>query len=361
MTTPALGLRTGVLLLGQHAPHRLVDLATRAEALGYDDLWYADERFYREVYGGLTLCALRTTRLRLGPCVTDPYSRHPALTAMAIATLDEVSGGRAVLGIGAGVSGFRELGIVRDRPALAIREAVHVIRALLRGETVTFRGALVSVEGARLDFAPLRPAIPIYVASNAPRGLETAGRVADGAMMQGCVADAALAYFRAHVARGARAAGRDPAAVELVARINVCIHDDHAVARHLMRRSVAVSLIAQQPDFPGFVAAGLEVPPQLREAVRGLSYGYLSEAAAQVAALVPDAFVDALTLAGPVEVVAAGVARMAARGIRAFVLYPMDPDGRIERTIERFATEVVPRAAQLLASPARPVDDLPTP
>ncbi len=347
-------LRTGLLLLGEHPPSRLADLAAAAEALGYDCLWYADERFYREVYSGLALCAQRTTRLRLGPCVTDPYSRHPALTAMAIATLDEMSGGRAVLGLGAGISGFRELGIARQRPAQAIREAVHVIRALLRGETVTYRGEIISAEGARLDFTPLRPDIPVYVASNAPRGLEVAGQVADGAIMQGCVTDVALAYFRKHVTRGARRAGRDPAAVELVGRINVCIGEDATAARDFMRRSVAVSLIAQQPTFPGFVAAGLEVPAQIRQAVAGLTYGYLSDAAAQVAPLVPDAFVDALTLAGPVETVAAGVARMQRAGISQFVLYPVAPDRRIERTIERFAEEALPLAAQMTASPAHP-------
>ncbi len=347
-------LRTGLLLLGEHPPGRLLDLATQAEALGFDYLWYADERFYREVYSGLTLCAHRTTRLRLGPCVTDPYSRHPALTAMAIATLDEVSGGRAVLGLGAGVSGFRELGVARRRPAVAIGEAIHVIRALLRGETVTYQGTVVSVHGAALNFSPPRPEVPIYVASNAPQGLETAGRLAEGAIMQGCVADAALAYFRAHVARGAQRAGRRLEAVDLVARINVCIHDDPAVARDVMRRSVAVSLIAQQPTFPGFAAAGLDVPPEIRQAVAGLPYGYLGDAAAQVAPLVPDQFVDALTLAGPVEAVAAGVARMVRAGITQFVIYPLAPDRQIERTIERFATEVLPKAATMTASPAHP-------
>src|SRR2546425_10316476 len=111
-----------------------------AEATGYDDLWLADERFFREAYACLTLCALRTRRVRLGPCVTDPYTRHPALTAMAIATLDEISGGRAALGIGAGVSGFRELGVDPARSAVAVREAVELIRRLLAGETVTAKG-----------------------------------------------------------------------------------------------------------------------------------------------------------------------------------------------------------------------------
>src|SRR5512134_3441110 len=123
-------------MLPAYEPARLADLAVLAESAGFDDFWLADERFFREVYACLTLCALRTRRIRLGPCVTDPYSRHPALTAMAIATLDEIAGGRALLGIGAGISGFAELGVVREKPARAIREAVTLIRRLLAGEEV---------------------------------------------------------------------------------------------------------------------------------------------------------------------------------------------------------------------------------
>jgi 5,10-methylenetetrahydromethanopterin reductase len=127
-------LRTGLLLLPTYDAAQLAALAELAEGTGYDDLWLADERFFREVYASLTVCALRTRRIRLGPCVTDPYSRHPALTAMAIATLDEISNRRAVLGIGAGVSGFRELGVDASRSAVAIREAIELIRRLLAGD-----------------------------------------------------------------------------------------------------------------------------------------------------------------------------------------------------------------------------------
>src|SRR5579864_4916654 len=106
----------------------LVDRSRLAEASGYDAVWVADERFYREVYSTLAVLAQNTRRVQLGTCVTDPFARHPALTAMAIATLDEISGQRAILGIGAGISGFPELGIVRRKPAAAIREMVEVVR-----------------------------------------------------------------------------------------------------------------------------------------------------------------------------------------------------------------------------------------
>ena len=107
-------MKGGLLLLPHDPPERLVEIARLAESCGYDHLWLADERFFREVYASLALCAAGTRRIQLGPCVTDPYSRHPALTAMAIATLDEVSDGRAVLGLGAGISGFAELGVRRE-------------------------------------------------------------------------------------------------------------------------------------------------------------------------------------------------------------------------------------------------------
>src|SRR5258708_6130640 len=130
----------------------MAELAARAEELSYDDIWLADERFFREVYATLAVVAQRTTRVRLGPCVTDPFTRHPALTAMAIATLDEIAGGRAALGIGAGVSGLRELGVDGSKSATAIREAIELIRRLLAGETVTVKGERVSFHDGRLDF-----------------------------------------------------------------------------------------------------------------------------------------------------------------------------------------------------------------
>lgn len=336
-------LTTGLLLLPAHPPGRLAEIAQLAERTGYDYLWLADERFFREVYASLTLAALRTQRIKLGPCVTDPYSRHAALTAMAIATLDEISGQRAVLGIGAGVSGFRELGIAREKPGVGLREAVEVIRKLLAGETVTYKGSVVQIEGGHLDWRPVRADVPMYIASQRPVGCRSAGRVADGAIMQGCVAEPLLAFFRDTVAAGAREAGRDAGRIDLVARINVCVHDDRQLARDLMRPTIVRSLAAQRPDFFTFRTAGLTVPPALARQLEGLTYAYDPRPFQAAAALVPDAFVDAVTLAGPPDEVAAGVARLARQGVTQFMLYPMSPDGRIELVIERFQSEVMPR------------------
>jgi 5,10-methylenetetrahydromethanopterin reductase len=335
-------LRTGLLLLPSYPVARLGEIAQSAEALGYDDLWIADERFFREVYACLTICALRTERIRLGTCVTDPYSRHPALTAMAIATVDEIAGGRAVLGLGAGVSGFRELGIDGSRSATALREAIELIRPLLAGQAVTVKGQQVAFHEGHLDFTPLRAAVPIYVASQRTAGCRVAGRLADGAIMQGCVAEPLLAFFRDTVRGTASQAGRDPAAIDLVARINVCVDDDPHAARDVMRPTIVRSLAAQRPDFFTFATAGLTPPPALREAVQALPYTHDPEPLRALAPQVPDEWVDAVTLAGPPAVVARGVSRLARGGITQLMVYPLSADRRPETTVERFQREVMP-------------------
>ena len=343
-------LRTGLLVLPSRRVDEMAQLAAHAEALGYDDVWLADERFFREVYSLLAVCAKHTKRVRLGPCVTDPYSRHPALTAMAIATLDEIAEGRAALGIGAGVSGLRELGIDSSKSATAIREAIELIRRLLAGEAVTVKGEQVSLNDGRLDFNPLRAEVPIYVASQRAAGCRVAGRVADGAIMQGAVAEPLVRFFRETVHGAAREAGRDPARIDLVARVNVCVHDDRRVARDVMRPTIVRSLTAQPNDFFTFATTGVTIPTALAGKVRALKYTHDPAVLRAIAAEVPDALVDACTLTGPPAEMAREVIRLARSGITQVMVYPLGEDGRIETTVERFQREVMPRVRQELTA-----------
>lgn len=129
-----------LLLLGRHHPDSLVGLARTAADNGFDRVLYADERFFRDCWTTLGYLAARVPDIGLGVCVTDPFVRHPALTAAAAATVDEVSGGRFTLGLGAGVSGFAAMGIERLKPLAAMREAVTLIRSLIRGEEANLEG-----------------------------------------------------------------------------------------------------------------------------------------------------------------------------------------------------------------------------
>lgn len=336
-------MKTGVLVLGHDPSARLVGQCQLAEAGGYDYFWHADERFFREVYGELACCAVGTSRIRLGPCVTDPHSRHPALTAMAIATLDEISGGRAALAIGAGVSGFRELGIPGQRPVVAMREAVGLIRRLLAGETVDVQGEVVRFHRGGLHFRPVRADVPIYIASNGRHGQALAGEIADGAIMPACVSDRALGVFLANLRAGAARVGRTLDGIDVVVRINTCVSRDSRVARDAVKPGIARYLISQQPIFHTFVAAGLEVTEDLRALVRGQEYTQDAAVLEGIARAIPDAFVEALSLAGTAEEVAAQAAGIARAGVTQLVIHPMSPDGDVEGQIRLFAEEVMPR------------------
>jgi 5,10-methylenetetrahydromethanopterin reductase len=344
-------VRSGLLLLPHDTAPRLSELARLAETAGYDHLWLADERFFREVYGVLTLCAIRTERIRLGPCVTDPYSRHPALTAMAIATLDEISGGRAVLGLGAGISGFAELGVRRDKPARAIREAATMVRELLKGERVDAAGEIVRVHGARLDFTPVRSAIPIYVASNGVLGQRAAGATADGAIMEGCGTPAEARALAEEVGRGAREAGRTLEEVELVARLNACIGPDGRGAREVLRPRVARTLGAGRLRFATLDAQGLALPAEAKARVAGAGYAEGLTPYLPLVPLITDRMVDALTLAGTVEEVTDRVVALGKAGIGQIAIHPFaPPGGTVDDTVRRFGDDVLPAARRALRS-----------
>jgi 5,10-methylenetetrahydromethanopterin reductase len=261
-----------LLLLGDVPATALIERAKLAEVNGYTAVWVADERFYREVYTVLGQFAAHTSKVLLGPCVTDPYTRHPALTAMAIATLDEVSGGRAILGIGGGISGFAELGIERRKPARAVREAIALIRALLRGETVDHDGEVIAFNHGRLSFSPPRPALPIHVASNGPLGQRVAAELADGAIMEACGSVQEVEAFRAAITAGAIRAGRDLQAIRVVARLNTCIAADGRVARDAVRPAVARYLGAGWLRARTIEAQGLALPAEAVACVAGAAY-----------------------------------------------------------------------------------------
>jgi 5,10-methylenetetrahydromethanopterin reductase len=333
-----------LLLLGDAPVAQLAERARLAEENGYSAVWVADERFYREVYSCLGQIAAHTNKVLLGPCVTDPFARHPALTAMAFATLDEISGGRAMLGLGAGISGFAELGIERKKPARAIRESIDLIRALLRGETVDFRGEVIAFDHGRLSFGPPRADVPVYVASNGPLGQRVAAELADGVIMEACASTAEARAFRGAVEGAARKAGRDPRAIRVVARLNTCIAADGRAARDAVRPTVARYLGAGRLRSRTAVAQGLNLPAEAVAAVAGAPYAAAVAPYLQLLPLVTDRHVDALTLAGTVDEVTAHAIELRRAGADAIIARPFAAEGgSIEETIRTMGADVWPR------------------
>ncbi|MFN3215504.1 MAG: LLM class flavin-dependent oxidoreductase [Acidimicrobiales bacterium] len=159
---------------------QVVELAVLAESLGFRRCWVYDEGVVtRDVYVTLAAVAGATERIGIGPGITNPYVRHPGATAAAIATLDELSGGRAFVGLGAGGGlTLGPLAIDRRKPLTTVAQTVTALRGLFSGDRVDLAGEVFSLAGARLDYA--RPDIEIILAGRGPKMTALGGRVADG-------------------------------------------------------------------------------------------------------------------------------------------------------------------------------------
>lgn len=233
--------RLGVTLqLGNGVPRgELIGLVRLAEERGYEAVFVPESWGY-DAITTLTELAVQTRRIRLGTGILPVWSRTPALLAMTAASLDDLSGGRFILGLG--ISGPVVIqdwhGVPFERPIQRTREAVAIIRLALAGDRVTHDGEIFRVQRFRLEFDPPRPRIPIYLASIGPKNLRLTGEVADGWLPIYCSPES-LALMRQEVVAGAQAAGRDPAAVEVAPYILACLSEDSEAGRRLARSHLA--------------------------------------------------------------------------------------------------------------------------
>jgi 5,10-methylenetetrahydromethanopterin reductase len=335
--------RLGVLLNAEYGAADLLRLGELAEELGYGDFFYVDVRFMRECYIGLASVAMRTRRLRLGTGVTDPYSRHPAITAASIATLDELSAGRAILGYGLGGAGFRELGIQKTLPVAALRESIDVIRRLWRGETVTLDGKVVSIANGRLEFKPKRDAIPIYIATQGEQISRLAGELADGVLIANTATEAGLDFYLRRITEGAAKTGRTLRDIDINLRWEICISPDEGAALRVMRRRLAQRLINGYPNWGFLKQLGVSVTPDF-EALAARRDPALLEQAVEA---LPIEVVHANMLAGNAERVASRIAPLLRPEVTGMTIRPHAcPGTGIEEVMRSFVEDVMPLVAK---------------
>jgi 5,10-methylenetetrahydromethanopterin reductase len=214
------------------------------------------------MYATMALCAQATRRVRIGPSVTNPITRHPAVAASAIATVDEVAPGRAFFGIGSGDSAILNLA---ERPSTLadMRAYVEAVRALhTRGE------AAWRDRPARLTW--VKRAIPIYLSAEGPRTLELAGEIADGVIVNVGLQPALVRDAVARVHAGARRAGRDPAAIDLWTMVRANVTDDVAAGLD----EIKMELASNAHHVFRFTLDGKHVPGALADAIRRVQKGY---------------------------------------------------------------------------------------
>lgn len=227
---------------------RIADLARLAEEVGFDRFAVADLPYHYDCMTVMTACLLATSQLEVESLVTNPYTRDPGLVAATFATMADLSGGRAILGIGGGVESATRVYVApwaheRPHPASAVREAVAVYRAMWRGEKVTFDGDVVHVHSATLD-CPLPPRIPILVAARGRVMLRLAGEIADIAHLASLFMDTEHQRDNVRLVQdGARAVGRDVRGLEIDMSVTVSVSSDGEQARSDARRNAAQTIL----------------------------------------------------------------------------------------------------------------------
>ena len=337
-------LRTGVGIWFFESMARVMELSKQAEAWGYDYVWYPNHKLHRDLYVGLAAAAMATSRARVGTFIADLYAQHPALVAAAVGTIDELSGGRAVLLLGTGGANFKEVGLSRSRPAKTLEEGVDIMRRLFHGESVSYQGEIFHTHEARLQF-PVRRDLPIWIATRGDRVFELSGRVADGVMIATYATPPGVRHALRLIEKGAARAGRSLRDLTLTTRLDTCIGPSSKEARESVKPMLAMLLMGSYPD-QGFIRnAGLDVPAPLEEMMRAknetlaLSSGHL----------VPDDYVDAFAWAGTPDEVARQIASIVELGIPEICILPQPPRGQpVEPIMRTFIEDVMPRVRRLV-------------
>lgn len=274
-------MKFGLRLIGYLGNAReLVRLAVLGEQAGFDYLWFPHDTFMANTWVITSAVAAQTSRIRIGSVGTNPYTTNPAEIATYIATLDEVSRGRAVLGLGLHTEKMVEwTGIDASDYLVRTREAVEIIRALLRGEVVDYRGkAFQWSEQCYLRFKPYRDEVPIYVCAFGSDYLALSGAIGDGSLPMITPPESA-AYMVSEITSGARAAGRDPAEVDIAGCGWLSLARDRAEATDVLRQMV--SYFGPYLEAPALATIGL-VPEDFRALGRLVEAGRYDEAASLV-------------------------------------------------------------------------------
>jgi 5,10-methylenetetrahydromethanopterin reductase len=321
-----------------------------AEECGFDQVTYVDQQnLSRDVYVQMAVAAMNTRKIKIGQGVTVPVTRHPSVTANATASVNELSGGRAFLGIGAGGNALRSMG-KKVRPMQDYRETVEFIRSYIRGEESEY-------QGARMHSDWITQPYPIYMACTGPASCRLAGELADAAIIGPGIHPEVVKWRIELVHQGARKAGRDPSEVAIWLRTLICIAESREAARPqaaaYASRGVWTTLgletpeVAElrnrlervMPDVDGLIAEGKRVYDAYDEYQHELPD-------APHAKLVTQRMADFIHLLGPVNDISARIDELRHLGVTNLSVTMFTVADR-EAMMRDIAKEIMPRFQSL--------------
>src|SRR5215216_5420961 len=333
----AMSLTFGMTVMPDPPFSRMLELIQLAERKGFEYAWTYDSHIlWQESYALLPLVADKTETIKVGHCVTNPGIRDPTITASWYATMQDLSGGRMVMGIGRGDSSRRVVGLKPVKVA-EFERRLRMMKDLMNGRQVEWNDKELT-----LEWAKGQPEIPMHVAGYGPKALAVAGRVGDGVIIQ--LADAQIIQWIMETARtAATEEGRDPDALQCIVCAPSHISDDLTAARDQVRWFPAMVSNHVMDLIRRYGADGSVVPRALTDYVPDethYDYGEHSRVGAKHGAFVTDEICDRFCVLGTPDQAAAKLRELESIGVDQFNIYLMT-EGQ-EETLETYGREIIP-------------------
>jgi F420-dependent oxidoreductase-like protein len=345
-----LGVHIGYWGLGLTRQDQL-EIVREAERLGYDSVWAA-EAYGSDVATILGWIAGQTEKIKIGSSIFQMPGRSPAMTAMTAATLDQLSDGRMLLGIGSSGPQVSEgwHGVRFGKQLQRTREYIEVVRMALARERLEYHGETIDLplpdgpgKALKLTIAPVQERIPIYLAAIGPNNTALAGEVADG-WLPTLVSPEHLPELRRSLEEGAARAGRTLEDFDIAPNVNVYIGDDIAAARDLMRPFIALYVGGMGSRDKNFYNK-LVQRYGFEDAAREIQDLYLDGHKDEAAAAIPDGLIDLVSICGPEDRVRERLRTFSEAGVGTLGITPMawTKDERLRqlRRLARIAETVV--------------------
>ena len=332
-------LSFGVTVLPDPPYSRLIELTKLAESHGFEYGWTYDSHvLWQESMPVMALLADQTSTIKLGHMVTNPATRDPTVLASAYATLQDISNGRMIMGIGRGDSAVRFVGR-KPMKVADFEEALQMIKPFMNGREVTWNEKELQLKWVR----PELPEIEMHVAGYGPKALAVAGRQGDGVIIQ--LADPDIIQWIMDTARkAATEAGRDPAALKCIVSAPSHISDDLADAREQVRWFPAMVSNHVQDLIDRYGTDGSVVPKVLTdyvEARKFYDYSEHSRVGAKHGEFVTDEICDRFCVLGNSEQATAKLRELESIGVDQFNIYLMT-HGQ-EETLEAYGKDILPQ------------------
>jgi alkanesulfonate monooxygenase SsuD/methylene tetrahydromethanopterin reductase-like flavin-dependent oxidoreductase (luciferase family) len=304
----------------------MVECTRLAEARNFAATWVAEGR-RGDVFALLTALALNTSRIRLGAGILPVLVRSPWVVATGTAIVDEISGQRFMLGLGAGHKNVIEdrHGFSYDRPTQKMKEVTEIVRRALTGNIVNFDGETFNIRNAQLSRQPVRKDVPIYIAGIGSRVLELGGEVADGVFLI-FPTERSIQSALNRVREGAERANRDPTRVDVVSYVFTCMSTDKQAAIESSRRTIAYfGRLSHYRSL--FIREGfIEEAEALKEAWERNDTTRATQA-------VTDKMVSALSASGTADDIIAGIGALLSAGLKQAVIFPVAAEGCAKQAI----------------------------